>query len=284
MNWLSTKPKSDKEGITKLLILAIVLLFCVLPIISIIFWCVFWVPWLFISLVSFCLLLSCICIIHGIFFKEYRRKSWSIAGYIFFSFGCFFISSIAMVCACFIWANFGLRMPSSKVRFPAGYTKVIGIDRKGHIYCADRMYCRIQVFNKDGSFVIGWFVPIKGKYSGVVRFFIDENDQVHLVNRNKTYIYDSLGNLLTVNPTNAGLEGYSVEKKEIVKDNSEILYKSVNKVFSRWQLVKVEGKKEIVLTSEPLSLWLVGGFFPSFPLTIISILLWSLLKRCTKSI
>ena len=278
MSWLETKPKSDKEGLLKLLILVGALLLCVFPLIVIVFWCVFLMPWLFICFTSLCFAVSCMFIIVGIYCKKCRHKSWVIARYIFLPFGCFWISSIIMAWACFVFANCGMTIASSSVQFPMGDIQAIDINNQGYIYCVDRMYCRMQVFNSDGSFVAGWFVPIKGKYSGGFRIYLDSNGYVYLANYNKTYKYDPSGNLHAVSRTNTDLEKYGDDIKEIVRSDSGILYKSVNKSFSRWQLVKGEGEKESVLISEPLGLWLVSGFFPSFPLMIISILFWGLLS------
>lgn len=282
-NWLTTKPESDKEGLIKLSILVGVLLFCVFPLIGIIFWCVYWMPWLFIGLVFSCLALSCISIVWGICYKEFRLKSWGFARYFLFPFGCFWVSSIAMLCICFILANCDFRMATSKVQFPVGHIKAIDINSKGQIYYMDSMYSRVQVFNRDGSFFKSWFLPIKGKYSGVVGFSLGENDDINLVYRDKTLIYDSLGHFKkAVEHRDIDIEEYESYTKKIVQDSSGISYQSTKELFSRWQLIKLDGKEKTVLISEPFGLWLVGGFFPSFLFIMMSVFFWTLLSYMHK--
>lgn len=278
-SWLAVKPKSDKEGLVKLLVLVGVLLFCIFPLVGIVFWHVFWVPWLFIILTSFCMVLSCVFLISGLCLRKMRTKSWEIARYLFFPFLCFWTLSFVMLCVCFVLANCGLRMTSSKVQFPTGDVMAIALSSEGDVYCANSMYCRVQVYDNKGSFLKGWFLPFKGRGSGLVGFSLDENNYINLVYRNKTHVYDSMRYLKTIDHTDIDAEEDGNYTKKIVYDDSGVFYKSVQKPFSRWQLVKGKGEKESVLISEPVGLWLVGGLFPCFPLMMTSILFWILLKK-----
>ena len=282
VDWMAQEPKSRKDGLLRLLILAAGLFFGVLPLVVVVFWHVFLAPWLYLILTSLCFVLSCAFVISGLCLPKTRTRSWEIARYLISPFCCFWVFSFMMLPACFVYAKCGLRMTSSRVQFPTKSAVAIALNSEGHIYCLSTVYCRVQVYDSDGSFLKGWSVPVGGKGSGLEGLFLDENDHMNLVYPGKTCIYADNKLLETRYHPAIPLEDWENYEKKIVYDDSGVFYKSVGKSFSRWQLVKGEGGEESVLTSEPLGLWLVGGPFPAFPLTALSILFWGLLSGMRK--
>ena len=95
--------------------------------------------------------------------------------------------------ACWIGSDLGIRMVSSKARFPLATPLAIAVDSKERVYCLSRFYNRMQVFDSDGQFIRGWFVGIpKGAY----HILIDDEDNLRVATERwgKNLFFDTNGN------------------------------------------------------------------------------------------
>ncbi|MHC4213709.1 MAG: hypothetical protein ACYSWP_10095, partial [Planctomycetota bacterium] len=99
--------------------------------------------------------------------------------------GCFFV--------CWIWiivflsgffaaglSETGRLMVSSSIRVPLGIPGGIAIDSESRLYYMANFYNRIQVYDKNGNFLRGWFFPRPGNQSATTQMIIDDDGYLHV--------------------------------------------------------------------------------------------------------
>jgi len=97
----------------------------------------------------------------------------------------------------------------TNLRFPLGFSGGIVVDDEGCIYHIGNFYNRLQVFDSEGKFLRGRFIPIIGNLSRSSNMFFDENDNLHIeydfyeteypikdINKNIYRVYSKQGELL----------------------------------------------------------------------------------------
>jgi hypothetical protein len=217
-------------------------------------------------------------LLSGSYLTHLRLQSWRIARS-FFEASFFFWFFVFFVCAvCHYLGLFGFQMVSSRIRFPSADVYAVAIDTKGRIYCAERLYSRLQVFDSNGDFLKGWFV--RSRVQGV-GLHIDENDHpVFRRNDDRLYVYDSNGLLLAVDENLSDPNGrYAGYRQSTFEDAAGNKYESAGGLFLPWRLVGIENGRQRALISEPLVLWFVSPFFPGALFLLISWLGAFLLDR-----
>lgn len=82
------------------------------------------------------------------------------------------------------------------IEYPLGVLKSIAVDSSGRIYCGIEAYSRIQVYDKNGRYLKGWFIDSSG---GSFKIKVDEKDLLHIATaRNGIhYIYNVNGELIS---------------------------------------------------------------------------------------
>lgn len=83
----------------------------------------------------------------------------------------------------------------TSVRFPLSVVDGACVDRDGNIYCITDFYKRIQVYDSNGSFLCGWFVPFDKVNTGIE---INKKSQVVAYNVawKQRFTYSTKGEIL----------------------------------------------------------------------------------------
>jgi len=158
-------------------------------------------------------------------------------------------------------AIMGVQWCSSTLRFPLGLPGEFAVDSKGNIYCTSSPYDRLQIYDKDGKFVRGWFVPLR---TGGNRVILDSKGNIHVrtQHQNEEYaVFTIEGEFLKKYKKNSREEdtSYFVE----AQDNAGNVYK----VRSPWVFPKIvriaPSGEENVVVSDPIHLWFIKSPIPS---------------------
>jgi len=166
---------------------------------------------------------------------------------------------------CGILSHIGVRMQSSKIRLPLGNPGGIAVDSIGRIYCTANIYSRLQVYDNEGQFLQGWFVPISPSAADVQ---VDANDHIHVgtsnydIGRNEREyaVFAASGKLLgkVMKP----LESSSVFGQTKGADGN--LYKTENYwLFPRIIKITPTGEQTVIIF-DPLYLSFIKAPIPSF--------------------
>lgn len=139
------------------------------------------------------------------------------------------------------------------LKFPLSRISGFDIDDNGRIYIAIQDYSRIQIYEQDGNFLSGFFVPSGG---GVFHFWI-KDDHINVVTSrtNKHLVFDFRGKLLRDEDISSigsykELSKYAAGIKEKYVDNYK--YKISNqRWFPHVTKVTPEGEESVVL-ADPL--------------------------------
>lgn len=138
--WCYKKDKGLWSEILFLIGLFVLILFPLASIFSIIAFCFPWVP-SFLIPVSFGVFL--VLVIVGFVLKQKRRDMWKAAKYCLIFPICFGVGVFLFGGVCWIGSDFGIRMLSSKARFPLAPPLAIAVDSKERFYCLTRFYNRL---------------------------------------------------------------------------------------------------------------------------------------------
>jgi hypothetical protein len=94
-------------------------------------------------------------------------------------------------------SGLGVRLVSSTIRFPLSGVSSLGVDDKGHIIVYTTDLARLQVFDAEGGFCKGWYVPNSSPNPGTSELSINEHQQIQLTLLNDNYyVFDMDGNIL----------------------------------------------------------------------------------------
>lgn len=178
----------------------------------------------------------------------------------------------------------GKPMTSSSIRTPLGVPGGIAVDSEGQIYYMANSYNRIQVYDKNGHFLLGWFFPRPGNLSATIQMIIDEDGHLHVeagyyetkhpikdLDRRVYSVYNANGELLEKRS-----ETFSYTKIPDVferKDAEGNIYKVKGRlIFPKVVKITPSGE-EMVLVSDPFYLKFINVPLPSFAgLFLIAIL------------
>ncbi len=267
-----------------LLVLVVVVIIC--PLASIISLAAFYFPWVPGIAIPVCLCAFVFLLILGVVVRKRRYQIWNTAIKFFIIPVAFWISTFVFVFVSDYMSDaIGLRMVSSVARFPLSDIRTITVDSKGRIYCLSRPYNRVQIFDSDGSFLIGWFVGIPGGSDW--RLLIDKADNliVAIEYKNKKISFDSKGNLISEEAIFDFDKEFGSEKPEEIRDSLGNIYKP-RPLGRPVRVVKVATTgEEVVVVKEAFTLWLLkpsrGLLFFAPGCLICSFILISMKKKET---
>ena len=177
----------------------------------------------------------------------------------------------------------GLQGISSQIRFPIGEATSFAVDREGHIFCYAGSLCRLQIFNKQGGFLRGWFVYTAFSTG---KLYTDPNDHIHVVTSvDDHFIFDFSGNKLRESKEE-GIYDRRIARSEVHhRDSKGNIYK-VHRGILRTQILKVNpmGEDSVIITDPfyffPFRGGLSAALFFLFPLFIlIGIMAWNERKK-----
>lgn len=150
--------------------------------------------------------------------------------------------------------------------FPLGHLKGIAVDDEGRIFCGSQYYSRVQVYDRNGKFLTGWFVDSSG---GAFKLKLDKEGKLHIatVRNGFHYVYNSDGKLLKkLANEKEYYEKISTEEQQYkFQDNKGDVYKISEASWLYPQIAKTNshGENETIIRT-PFLKWLVMAPFPSF--------------------
>ena len=236
-------------------------------------------PWVFAAGIFCAFLFAYISFIWGLASKKVRYKAWNASSRAFL-----------ILMPFWVWAflfpiSFGpitnwirLKNKTGHLQVPLSMPNGIAIDSKDNIYLSIRSFQRIQVYDKDGKFIRGWSASI-GHEGSNHRLFVDEQDNLHVLNNNKHAIYDLNGELLSVNEVydSERHKDFAANNPRLAKDRDGNIYEfedqseseSFDSLFSKVIKTTPDGIQSVFIT-DPLPLWLIKMIFPAFGLLMLS--------------
>jgi hypothetical protein len=104
---------------------------------------------------------------------------------------------------------------SQSTELPLGELRSIAVDSHGHIYCGLEFYGRVQVYDRDGHFLRGWFIDGHGK---PFRMRMNARDELEVlsVGSRSLLVY--------------GNDGVKVSEKPLGTDDYVALYEEFDKL------------------------------------------------------
>ena len=169
---------------------------------------------------------------------------------------CFCFMNFLVMIACKAFAGGEKQLVSSVVRFPLADSGSVVVDSENRIYCWTRRYQRLQVYDKNGQFLRGWFLDSAS--TGGPAMLVDPNNVLHVEQFGDKYItFDSNGNLL-----DRGSKSWPEHDRLYMHEDSE-----KNRYIYREKyhdIIKTgDSEIETVLVSDPLHLKFVSALFPT---------------------
>lgn len=162
--------------------------------------------------------------------------------------------NFCIMIACVAFSAGDIRLVSSSVRFPLAGSGGIAVDSKGLVYCWARNYQRLQIYDKHGDFIRGWFVDAPTHPNMIV----DSNAVLHVEQFGDKYVaFDTHGNLLDNN------NKWFPEKDYVYKaeDSEGNVYEYTSRPH---RILKTNRSGEtFTLVSDPLHLKFVSALFPT---------------------
>ena len=166
-----------------------------------------------------------------------------------------------------------------RIRAPLGYVGGISVDQSGKIYARVNLHGRIQVYDSDGEFLHGWFVPTWRGINATYQQIIDQDGNLHVEVRRiekypilreldpKTYlgrkaynVYTPVGELLEEHSTKFE---YEETPRPLTAEDSEGNVYSIRHSFFLPEIVRTtpSGQTQVVV-SDPAYLKFVNFPFP----------------------
>lgn len=218
---------------------------------------------------------SLLGLITGMVSRKYKLRAWCMARNfavilcVFYYIMFFFLAG----CSFAMWS--GMQFQSSKLQFPLGAEgcALIALDKQGRIYYAVESYHRLQVYDKHGRFLRGWFAPIESDQHRDL--YVDEDDYVHVVRNDQDYTYSPKGELISVDRFSG--KRPDNQANALVTDSEGNTFR-VESPFLRPRLVRTTATGvESVLVSDSLGLWIIKCPLPMalffFPTLVFAALL-----------
>ena len=178
-----------------------------------------------------------------------------------------------------ILAGLGIEATSSVIQFPIHYVGSLWVDAQGRIYSCDITYERLQIYDKQGAFIRGWFT--QGKH--IVGVNLDEGT-VHLVaSDDRNWKYDLFGR-----PVDKWKEkgSYLETRSRQPKQGDLILVAYIDSYGNVWRyrprfggshIVKsMPDGTEISVVKSPLYLWAIAFPFPAFTYMAVPAVIWAI--------
>lgn len=270
--------RKDKRFWPEILFLIGLFVLILLPLATVFSLIAFYFPWFFVVAIPVCFGGSLFLVLLGYRAKKTRQKIWNAAKYLLILPICFCGGAFLFGAICWLGSDLGIRMISSKIRFPLSTPLAIAVDSKGRVYCLSRFYNRMQVFNSDGQFIRGWFVGIpKGAY----HILIDDEDNLRVATERwgKNLFFDTDGNLLNKSRKQDFFEEFDKIGPIKTKDVFGNIYRIENKwIFPKVVKIDTTGKAKTLICN-PFNLWFVTTPFPAFAFLMGSVLFLFVLSK-----
>ena len=250
----------DKNPLILLLFLVVFLLLVVCPLACFFSFIAFYLSWIPGIAIPLCTIAFLLLFLYGFAIKTKRQRVWKIAKNIIILPWCFWASVFIFGFLSWFFSNtVGLSMVSSKARFPLSNIRQIAVDSRGHIYCLSRTYNRIQVFDREGHFINGWFVDSGGKY---YRLLIDENDNLQVATkRNATISFFNIsGEQVNQSVISDYNKEFGLEMPTEVNDLLGDTYKIKGNELRPGVIKKIRSGEETTLIKDPFGLWIISPF------------------------
>ena len=164
-----------------------------------------------------------------------------------------------------------------KLEYPNTLRQGLCVDEFGNIFCGSQTYERIQMYDKDGTFVRGFSTDIE-RGSGYKFTFEIKNKQLHIhvfgtrlksKRLDREIVYSLDGTLLcTTDIQSTGYASYNVENETRDSFGQEYVFKGF--LFPR--VIKNAGENSSVIISTPFYWWLLQAPFPAFAIFFVSLL------------
>ena len=176
-----TNKMHGKNPLILLFLLIVSIVFIVCPLACIFSLTAFYFPWIPGILIPVSTGIFFASVIIGFMVPTSRSSLWNIAKFSAIIPLCFWLALFVLGHLSLVGARFfNVRMSSTQARFPLAHLDAIAVDSRGQIYCLSLFYCRVQVFDEEGNFVRGWFVPIP---KGLFRMMVDDQDNLRIAAR-----------------------------------------------------------------------------------------------------
>jgi hypothetical protein len=269
-----------KYGLLKQLAVVLILCSIIIPLIIVINLASFIVPWL-----------SVLVIILGIgFFVYFAVKTfktankdlekaqfyWAISEKASFFPGILWMSAFLFGCLCWFGSIcFNFNIANSWIKFPLSAPEVVLVDNSGDIYCLSKFYNRLQVYDKNGNFLKGWFIDLP---AGSFKILEDTDNNIRVVSANNSFIsvFDKNGYFLRKSQRPDFDEKFYANE---VKDSFGYFYKIRNPFFYP-QIIKISNSGEIsVVTGQSFGHWMVTMPVPGFVFLMVMIIIQGRLSR-----
>jgi hypothetical protein len=192
-----------------------------------------------------------------------------------------------------IISSLGFRMLSSNIRFPLGGVSSLVINQEGHIIVYSTDLSRLQIFDKKGDFLKGWYVPSASPTAGSSEMYLDKNQYIHLILLNdQHYVFNFEGDVLE-HSSEKGIwkkvhEPYVPPPIYIDHMGNKYIFQD-SLFMPRILRVSPEGDSVAIVSDSIYTLPCRGKltlvFFFAFPGTILAVsILWSRKKRGKQNI
>jgi hypothetical protein len=282
--YLLTTP-SERKSITyyplRIIIILAFFFFILLPLVLLFGLAFLNFPWLF-AIGIFCAIgFAFISFLWGLIIRKVRYQAWNASSWVFRIFVAFWAWAFIFPVSFGPLTNWTLlKNITGHLQVPLAMPNGIAIDSKDNIYLSIIKFQRIQVYDKNGKFIKGWSASI-GHSGRNHRFFVDEQDRLHVLSNFNHAVYETNGELLSIN------EVYNSERHKdrgannprLAKDRDGNIYEfedqseseSFNSLYSRVIKTTRDGQQSIFIT-DPLPLWLIKANFPAFGFMMLSMI------------
>ena len=198
-------------------------------------------------------------LVSKIILKRYKNIARAVLKYMCFLLLSFFLT--AFVCSAFDSSNF-LRDICYRIEFPFASLKGIAVDSTGRVYCGIALYSRIQVYDKNGYFLHGWFTHLQHTSFNIA---IDEEENVRVAKPSADHYYNSNGKLLFIKkrpPTKYDSEfGLNYDYMERTEKGETYMIKGI--LMPEIKKIDTMGNKSSFI-SAPIYLWITRLPLPAF--------------------
>jgi len=232
-----------------------------------------------------CLVVSLAIIIAGLFLQRINAGVWLIG---------MILSVLLMIAvgALFGFGGVGVKhLPQSintrlfpnKVQFPISIPGGIAVDEHGRIYIAIQGYSRIQVYDKKGNFLKGWFVNT----TGIFDIWLGDDSFLHavLARASSHDVFDLNGRLLKSAEVTSNEEEYRLFEKAGGLNEQDVFGNTYSIQSSEWfpKIVKrTPTGKEFVLIKDPFHFWLIKSPQPIWIVGLVGLIIIAVLVKVIK--
>ncbi len=164
------------------------------------------------------------------------------------------------LCCNIVGGGLGIQAISSSIEFPLGSKELLSVDKEGHICYHSKHYMRLEIYDRNGDFVRGWFVP-----SGYTARIDPSGDFIRAIDVwDDNIIYDFSGKILKKYNEKGSSDILTTWSRETPKDGEGNTYILAKREW-RTKIARVDPNGNLtVVVREPNHLCLIRIPFPVF--------------------